>query len=102
AGEAAAAKAQLQQQSLDPHLKEKPARSAPYMDDLFVEAAIEWLIATDQPIDAMTNPKFKIMIDIAARATEGVTILNRAQTREKVKQLFEQMNLLKIRLHVSF
>ncbi|KAJ7834468.1 hypothetical protein B0H14DRAFT_2363802, partial [Mycena olivaceomarginata] len=69
---AIAAKVRLRQQSLDPHLRKKPDRLAPYTDDLFMEAALEWLIATDQansPVDALTHPKFKIMIDIAARAT---------------------------------
>ncbi|KAJ7602668.1 hypothetical protein FB45DRAFT_773988, partial [Roridomyces roridus] len=71
----------LQQKTLDPHLREKPARPAPYTDELFLDAAIEWLISTDQPIDALVHPKFRAMIDIAARATEGVTLPTRAQTR---------------------
>jgi hypothetical protein len=41
------------------------------------------------------------MIDIAARATEGVNLPNREQTREAIIKLFhDQMNQLKIRLHV--
>jgi hypothetical protein len=38
------------QQRLDPHLEEKPPRERviPYTDDLFREAAIEWLVSTDQ------------------------------------------------------
>ncbi|KAJ7624110.1 hypothetical protein DFH06DRAFT_1446385, partial [Mycena polygramma] len=94
-------KAQLHQQSLDSHLRKKPDRVARYSDELMRDAALQWLIATDQPIDALTNPEFKKMIDIAARATEGVTLPNRAQTREGIINLFhEQMNQLKIRLHV--
>ncbi|KAJ7837442.1 hypothetical protein B0H13DRAFT_1463817, partial [Mycena leptocephala] len=102
AAEAAAdAKAKLQQQTLDPHLRKKPDRPAPYTDDIFREAAVEWLIDTDQPIDALTHPKFKAMIDIAARATEGVNLPNRAQTRQQIIETFkDQMNRLKIRLHV--
>ncbi|KAJ7662623.1 hypothetical protein DFH06DRAFT_987339 [Mycena polygramma] len=97
----AAEKAQLHQQTLDSHLRKKADRPAPYTDELLMEAALEWLIATDQPIDALTHPKFKAMIDIAARATEGVTLPNRAQTREEIISLFhEQMNQLRIRLHV--
>ncbi|KAF7344634.1 putative AC transposase [Mycena venus] len=107
----------LTQQSLDPHLREKPARPAPYTDELLLDAAIQWLIATDQvstsslcyhlltllqqPIDALTHPKFKEMMDIAARATEGVNLPNSAQTRDAIIKLFhDQMNKLKIRLHV--
>ncbi|KAJ7651791.1 hypothetical protein B0H17DRAFT_958304 [Mycena rosella] len=103
AAEAAAAKEKfLRQQTLDSHLKEKPARPAAYTDELWLDAALDWLISTDQPIDALTNPKFEVMIDIAARATEGVTLTGRAQTRAEILKLFhEQMDKLKIRLHVS-
>ncbi|KAJ7931812.1 hypothetical protein B0H13DRAFT_1593791, partial [Mycena leptocephala] len=91
----------LKQQTIDPHLREKPARPAPYTDELLLDAAIKWLIATDQPIDALTHPKFKEMIDIAARATQGVNLPNRDQTREAIIKLFhDQMTQLKIRLHV--
>ncbi|KAJ6521995.1 hypothetical protein B0H19DRAFT_859120, partial [Mycena capillaripes] len=101
AAAAASAKAKLTQRTLDKDLKKRPDRPAPYTDELFTEAALEWLIATDQPIEALTNPYFKNMIDIAARATEGVNLPNRAQTRDQIKQLFyDQMNKLKIRLHV--
>ncbi|KAJ7867927.1 hypothetical protein B0H14DRAFT_2246927, partial [Mycena olivaceomarginata] len=89
------------QQSLDSHLRKKTDQPAPYTDDLFREAAVEWLIDTDQPIDALTNPKFKVMIDIAVRATEGVNLPTRAQTRQQIIKTFKnQMNKLKIRLHV--
>ncbi|KAF7346742.1 putative AC transposase [Mycena sanguinolenta] len=89
----------LKQQSLDPHLREKPARPVPYTDELFLDAAIQWLIATDQPIDALTHPKFKEMINIAARATEGINLPTRAQTRNAIIKLFhDEMNKLKIRL----
>jgi hypothetical protein len=41
------------------------------------------------------------MIDIAAHATEGVNLPNRAQTRQQIIETFkDQMNWLKIRLHV--
>jgi hypothetical protein len=44
------------QQRLDPHLEEKPARERiiPYTDDLFREAAIEWLVSNDQVSEAPT------------------------------------------------
>ncbi|KAJ7443384.1 hypothetical protein FB451DRAFT_1056943, partial [Mycena latifolia] len=74
-----------------------------YTDQLWLDAAVEWLAATDQPIDALSHPKFKAMIDIAARATQGVTIPNRKQTRAEIINLFhDQMDKLKIRLHVCF
>lgn len=38
------------QSRLDSHLREKPQkeRVIPYTDDIFREAAIEWLVSTDQ------------------------------------------------------
>ncbi|KAJ7627443.1 hypothetical protein FB45DRAFT_749957 [Roridomyces roridus] len=100
---AALKKKVLEQQTLDPHLREKPARLAPYTDQLFHDAAIDWLVATDQPIDALTHPKFQEMVNIAARATQGVTFPNRAQTRAAIIRHFhDQINKLKIRLHISF
>ncbi|KAJ7248958.1 hypothetical protein C8J57DRAFT_954351, partial [Mycena rebaudengoi] len=98
---ATAAKAKFRQQTLDSHLQEKPEKPAPYTDELFLDAACQWLISTDQPLDALCHPKFKVMIDIAARATQGVTLPNRAQTREEIIKIFHsEMEKLKIRLHV--
>ena len=44
------ASAKLKQSMVDPHLKEKPEvkPSIPYSDATFCEAAIEWLVSTDQ------------------------------------------------------
>ena len=38
------------QSRLDPHLREKPQREViiPYSDERFRDAAIEWLVSTDQ------------------------------------------------------
>ncbi|PCH39189.1 hypothetical protein WOLCODRAFT_55268, partial [Wolfiporia cocos MD-104 SS10] len=65
------------QSSLDSHLQERlppKERVIPYSDVLFREAAVEWLVATDQPIQALEHLSFKSMIEIAARATNGVRI----------------------------
>ncbi|KAF8802827.1 hypothetical protein BYT27DRAFT_7063060, partial [Phlegmacium glaucopus] len=64
------------QSSIDPHLRERVERERviPYSDTLFRDAAIEWLVATDQPIQALEHPSFKNMIDIASRATNGVKL----------------------------
>ncbi|KAJ7312630.1 hypothetical protein DFH08DRAFT_707697, partial [Mycena albidolilacea] len=102
AADAEEAKLKLHQQTLEPHLREKPERVVPYSDDLFRDAALEWLIATDQPIDALNHPKFKEMIDIAARAHNGVKIPGRKATREEILNLFQkQMENLRVRIHVS-
>ncbi|KAF8960961.1 hypothetical protein BDZ97DRAFT_1665051, partial [Flammula alnicola] len=80
------------QSSLDPHLEERQPRerTIPYSDALFREAAVEWLVSTDQPIQAFEHPSFKKMIDIAARATHGVTLPNRKATRKHIIQLFKK------------
>ena len=50
--EVEAAEATLKQSRLDGHLQEvsHKERIVPYTDALFCEAAIEWLVATDQVI----------------------------------------------------
>ncbi|KAJ7084248.1 hypothetical protein C8R44DRAFT_651543, partial [Mycena epipterygia] len=77
AADAAEVKAKLHQETLEPHLREKPARVVPYSDALFRDAAVEWLIAINyRPVDALNHPKFKEMVDVAARAHDGVMIID--------------------------
>ncbi|KAJ7333335.1 hypothetical protein DFH08DRAFT_708039, partial [Mycena albidolilacea] len=55
-----------------------------------------------QPVSVLNHPKFKTMIDIAARATNGVIIPGMRSTREEIMNLFhEQMDKLRTCLHVS-
>ncbi|KZP31896.1 hypothetical protein FIBSPDRAFT_723521, partial [Athelia psychrophila] len=55
-----------------------------------------------QPIAALEHPKFKDMIDIASRATNGVKIPNRKATRLAIIRMFKsQLSNLKKRLNVS-
>lgn len=44
---------------LDPHLREKPQkeRTIPYTDELFRDAAIEWLVSTDQVRKLMSESR---------------------------------------------
>jgi hypothetical protein len=110
------------QSRLDPHLAEKPQtnRIISYTDGLFCDAAIEWLVSTDQvmkhcifrymflysciesqPIQAFEHPAFRSMIHIAARATGGVKIPDRRQTRQAAINTFkEQLAALRKRLTV--
>ncbi|KIM77741.1 hypothetical protein PILCRDRAFT_47046, partial [Piloderma croceum F 1598] len=69
-------KAEHTQQTINSHLTERKLseRVLPYSDKQFKKAAIEWLVSTDQPIQALEYPKFKEMIDVASRATNGVKI----------------------------
>ncbi|EJD48238.1 hypothetical protein AURDEDRAFT_41842, partial [Auricularia subglabra TFB-10046 SS5] len=69
AAEALAGRSVPQQTSLDSHLVEKPE---PYSDTLLHEAIIEWLALTDQPLSAASHPAFRRILDIAARAKNGV------------------------------
>lgn len=90
--------------TLDRELKEKilTERVVPYSDKLFRQASIEWLVATDQPIQALEHPKFKEMIDVASRATNGVKIPGRKATRAEIKCVFKgHLTKLKVRLNVS-
>ena len=59
--------AEQQVWTLDQDLREKKMteRVLLYSDKLLQQAAIEWLVATDQPIQALEHPKFKEMIDVA-------------------------------------
>ncbi|KAF8174372.1 hypothetical protein BJ912DRAFT_858516, partial [Pholiota molesta] len=92
------------QTQVDGHFKvaapeDKPE---PYSDHLFKEAAIQWLIETDQPLRAFEHEAFKNMIAIAARATKGVKIPPRTATRDFIiKKFKEQMQALSARLNVS-
>ncbi|KAF8805223.1 hypothetical protein BYT27DRAFT_7104785, partial [Phlegmacium glaucopus] len=89
------------QSSLDPHLEECPKeRFVPYSDSLFQEAAIEWLIATDQPIQALDHPSFQNMINIAACATKGINIPNFKATCKHIVELFKK-NLDNLRLKLT-
>ncbi|KAF8238617.1 hypothetical protein L208DRAFT_1128051, partial [Tricholoma matsutake] len=92
-----------QQETLNLHLRERPSKLKVilYSDELFHQAAIEWLIETDQPIQAFEHPKFKQMIDVAAQATDGVQIPGQKATRTEIMNLFkEQMSWLKEQLNV--
>ncbi|PSR75311.1 hypothetical protein PHLCEN_2v9174 [Hermanssonia centrifuga] len=86
------AKIKLQQQQLDAHLKEMPKkeRVIAYSELAFKRAAIEWMIFTNQPIQALEHPTFASMIQIAARATDGVTIPSRKACRSEIMRLFHE------------
>jgi hypothetical protein len=93
----------LTQSGLDGHLRPVKAEPiVPFSNELFQEAATEWLISTDQPIRALEHPAFQKMINIAARATKGVSIGDRKVQRTKIVEMYQkQMNHLRERLIVS-
>ncbi|KAI9456204.1 hypothetical protein F5148DRAFT_945922, partial [Russula earlei] len=61
----------------------------PYSDKLFCHAAIEWLVATDQPIHTLEHPKFEEMIDVASCATNVVKIPGQRATHAKIMCMFK-------------
>ncbi|KAG6893644.1 hypothetical protein C0993_000600, partial [Termitomyces sp. T159_Od127] len=63
-------------QTLDQDLREKKLNEhvIKYTDKVFCKAAIEWLVATDQPIEALEHPKFRHMINVTSHATDSVKI----------------------------
>ncbi|KAF8220371.1 hypothetical protein L208DRAFT_1334201, partial [Tricholoma matsutake] len=65
-------------------------------------AVIEWLVATDQPIQAFEHPKFKEMIHVAVHATNGMKIPGQKSMRAEIKQMFkEHLTKLKAQLNVG-
>jgi hypothetical protein len=92
----------IKQTVVDEHFSIQKPEDKPksYSDVLFEEAAIQWLIETDQPIQAFDHPTFKHMIEVAARATRGVKIPGRKQTRQAIINMFKkQMQALRDRLN---
>ncbi|KDQ51963.1 hypothetical protein JAAARDRAFT_107356, partial [Jaapia argillacea MUCL 33604] len=72
----AAKEAAAKQSTLDGHLEElpQPEHIIPYTNETFKKAAVEWLIATDQPIQAFEHPKFIKMINVASRAKNRIKL----------------------------
>ncbi|KAF9034073.1 hypothetical protein BJ165DRAFT_1356689, partial [Panaeolus papilionaceus] len=103
--EAADALLKVQQTEVTSHFDtapEKPVPPAPYTDELFKSVAIQWLVETNQPIQAFNHPSFQWMIAVAARATQGVNLPSRKQTRAEIMRMFrEHMKALGERLNVS-
>jgi len=54
-----------------------------------------------QPIQALEHPKFKDMIDVVSRATQGVKIPGRKATRAEIMWIFKNhLTQLKKKLNV--
>lgn len=117
-----AAKEKVKQTLLDGHLQEIPKKewATPYSDAAFHEAAIEWLITTDQvwvsswspsistnhefdqPIQAFEHPKFCNMITLTSHAANSVTIPSHKMTWEEILDMFARcMDDLKTHLKVT-
>ncbi|KAG1765529.1 hypothetical protein EDD22DRAFT_760055, partial [Suillus occidentalis] len=54
-----------------------------------------------KPIQALEHPRFKEMVDVASRATQGIKILGRKATRAEIMQMFKNhLTRLKKKLNV--
>ncbi|KAF8485136.1 hypothetical protein DFH94DRAFT_624580, partial [Russula ochroleuca] len=92
------------QHTLDRDLQEKDPEQVvvPYSDKLFHQTAVKWVAATDQPIQALEHPIFKELVDVTARAKNGVKIPGQKATRGKIKRLFkDHLTRLRTELNVS-
>ncbi|KAJ7125908.1 hypothetical protein C8R44DRAFT_592819, partial [Mycena epipterygia] len=90
------------QTALDENLGPRPARVTvvKYGPEIFAEAAIKWVIATDKPLTATTNSYFQEMIGIASCARCRVGIPSRAGVRAGIIRLFKK-NLLQLREYLN-
>jgi hypothetical protein len=70
------------QQRLDPHLEEKPPRERviTYTDDLFREAAIQWLVSTDQVSEALTITIYTNMCSMIADPSISPSVVPKDDT----------------------
>ncbi|KIK76068.1 hypothetical protein PAXRUDRAFT_171004 [Paxillus rubicundulus Ve08.2h10] len=98
----ATAVANAKQGSLDDHVREiEPGKHVvPYSNKHFREAAVEWLISTNQPLQAVDHPSFKKMIYIASQATKGVVIPNHKVTCAEIIDLLKTQ-MMKLREHLN-
>ncbi|KAF6759595.1 hypothetical protein DFP72DRAFT_806404 [Ephemerocybe angulata] len=88
---AAEAEADIQG-TLDGHVKPIPPKPTiiKYSDAIFQEAAEDWLIITNQPLDALSHPKFQYMVDVASRALDGVKIPEKKNMRASIIHRFQK------------
>jgi hypothetical protein len=60
------------------------------------------MIIIHKPIQALEHPRFKEMVDVASRATQGVKIPGRKATRAEIMRMFKtHLTRLKKKLNVS-
>ncbi|KAH9959716.1 hypothetical protein BGW80DRAFT_1183226, partial [Lactifluus volemus] len=84
--------------TLDRDLKERQPleRVVPYSAQAFRRLSIEWLVATDQPIQSFQHPTFIAMLNMASRATNGLHIPGRKATRTELMNTFRN-HLVKLK-----
>ncbi|KAJ3787158.1 hypothetical protein GGU10DRAFT_331799 [Lentinula aff. detonsa] len=80
----------LLQSTLDGNMvKVKPKVPViPYSHANFLQAMLEWMIATDQPLWALQHPAYQNMIHVASRAMTTIQIPNRKVTWQEIMNMF--------------
>ncbi|KAH0825728.1 hypothetical protein J3R83DRAFT_9932 [Lanmaoa asiatica] len=87
------------QPSLDSHLV--PAGAIiQFSDSAFCNAAIEWLVATDQPIHCMEHPTFQKLLDIVSRAPNKIKVPSHTTMCELIIKKFK-INFLLLKKKLS-
>ncbi|KAH9012604.1 hypothetical protein EDB83DRAFT_2233687, partial [Lactarius deliciosus] len=78
-------------------------RPIPFSEKALQTAALEWMVATNQPIRAFSHPAFKKMLDIVSRANRSIRLPSPKQSRAQIIKMFkQQLRLLQDRLNVTF
>ncbi|KAI9431704.1 hypothetical protein H4582DRAFT_1822019 [Lactarius indigo] len=78
-------------------------RPISFSDKALQTAALEWMVATNQPIQAFKNATFKKMLDIASRANWNIRLPSPKQSRAQIIKMFkQQLHSLQDRLNVTF
>ncbi|KAH9031814.1 hypothetical protein EDB84DRAFT_1270945, partial [Lactarius hengduanensis] len=79
------------------------ARPIPFSEKALQTAALEWMVATNQPIQTFKNAAFKKMLDIASRANRSIRLPSPKQSRAQIIKMFkQQLRSLRDRLNVTF
>ncbi|KAI6098836.1 hypothetical protein EDD16DRAFT_1495148 [Pisolithus croceorrhizus] len=76
------------QLSLEGHLVER-GLIVQYLEAVFHEATVSWLIEMDQLIHALQHPSFGRMIEIASCTKNGIRILSHQQTCQAIINAFK-------------
>lgn len=79
--------AKEQQSTLDDHLQPMPEA---YSEEVFRQAVLEWLAATDQPLEAVQHKTFRRIINLACQAQHGVTLPSRKATRTELVNMLNK------------
>ncbi|KAI0277661.1 hypothetical protein BC826DRAFT_927679 [Russula brevipes] len=88
--------------TLDSDLVEKKLseRVVHYSHKLFRQVAVEWLVATDQPIQALQHPKFRELITSLLVPQRGQHSRAEGHAAEIMRLFKEHLTKLKAQLNV--